>query len=254
MSKMRPLTDEQLRELLPLLHGADSTELKLTVPESDRYATVRSLDLDPLEARMRQVFFFDTPDLALNAAGVVVRARRIQDSAADTVIKLRPVRPDDLPEDLRRDDSFTVEVDAMPGGFVCSASFKGTSNNESVRAAARGEVPLRKLYSKRQRAFFRDHAPDGVDLDGLAMLGPIPVMKLKKLPTGLDRKIAVELWNYPDGSRILELSTKCAPEEAFQVAAEVRAYLTGLGIDLGAEQQTKTATALTYFAKQLKGT
>ena len=35
-----------------------------------------------------------------------------------------------------------------------------------------------------------------------------------------------ELWFYPDGSRILELSTKCKPEEAFDVAARTRAYLS----------------------------
>ncbi len=37
--------------------------------------------------------------------------------------------------------------------------------------------------------------------------------------------MVVELWLYPDGTRILELSTKCAPTEAFQVAAECRAFL-----------------------------
>jgi hypothetical protein len=40
------------------------------------------------------------------------------------------------------------------------------------------------------------------------------------------RKLVAELWLYPDGSRILELSTKCAPSKAFDVAAETRAYLT----------------------------
>jgi hypothetical protein len=251
VAEAKPLSGEQLNELFPLLRGADSTELKLTVPDSARVATVRALDLDPLDARIRQVFFFDTPDLALNTAGIVVRARRIQDAAADTVVKLRPIVPDDLPEDLRRDAAFVVEVDAMPGGFVCSASFKGSSTNEDVLAATRGARPIRKLYSKPQRAFYGDHAPEGIDLDALAVLGPITVLKLKKTPTAFGRKLAVELWMYPDGSRILELSTKCAPSEAFQVAAEARAYLAEAGIELGAEQQTKTATALRYFADQL---
>jgi hypothetical protein len=251
MSAGTPLTGEQLTELLPLLRGADSTELKLTVPDSARAATLHALDIDPLDARMRQVFFFDTPDLALNAAGVVVRARRIQDAAADTVVKLRPIVPDELPEDLRRDASFVVEVDAMPGGFVCSASFKGSSSNAAVLAATRGSQPIRKLYSKPQRAFYREHAPEGVELDTLAVLGPITVLKLKTTPTAFARRLAVELWMYPDGSRILELSTKCAPDEAFQVAAEARAFLSQAGVDLGAEQQTKTATALRYFADQL---
>ena len=251
MTAPKPLTGEQLGEMLALLRGADTAELKLTVPESERFAALQALQVDPLDARIRQVFFFDTPDLALNAAGVVVRARRIQDAVADTVVKLRPVVPADLRDELRKDPSFGVEVDAMPGGFVCSASFKGQSTNDAVKEAVAGGRSIRKLYSKAQRAFFAEHAPDGIDLDGLAVLGPIPVLKLKLRPAEFGRKLAVELWNYPDGSRILELSTKCAPSEVFQVAAEARAHLTGVGVDVSGKQQTKTATALRFFAKHL---
>ena len=57
---------------------------------------------------------------------------------------------------------------------------------------------------------------------------------------------------YPDGSRILELSTKCLPTEAFQVAAEARAFLHDRGVDLTGEQQTKTATALNFFSEELR--
>jgi hypothetical protein len=57
---------------------------------------------------------------------------------------------------------------------------------------------------------------------------------------GYDRKLVAELWPYPDNSMILELSTKCAPSEAFQVAAETRAVLTQRGVDLAGEQETKT--------------
>jgi hypothetical protein len=58
------------------------------------------------------------------------------------------------------------------------------------------------------------------------------------------------MWLYPDGSRILELSTKCAPEEMFQVAAESRAFLSSRGVDLSGKQQTKTRTALKFFAQR----
>jgi hypothetical protein len=61
--------------------------------------------------------------------------------------------------------------------------------------------------------------------------------------------MVAELWFYPDGSRILELSTKALPSEGFQVAAEARAYLSTKGVDLSGEQQTKTRTALEYFTK-----
>ena len=59
------------------------------------------------------------------------------------------------------------------------------------------------------------------------------------------------MWLYPDGSRILELSTKCLPTEAFQVAADARAYLIAKGVTLGGAQQTKTRTALEFFQGQL---
>ena len=48
------------------------------MPNEDRQTAIAALGMDPLDARLRQVFFFDTPDLALDRAGVVVRARRTQ--------------------------------------------------------------------------------------------------------------------------------------------------------------------------------
>ena len=42
---------------------SDSVELKLTVADSAIRSTADALGLDPLEAEIRQVVFFDTPDL-----------------------------------------------------------------------------------------------------------------------------------------------------------------------------------------------
>ena len=244
-------SDEQLQELSALMKDADSVELKVTIPESAQLPSVRALDLDPLQAEIRQVFFFDTPDLSLDTNGLVVRARRSQKKGDDTVIKLRPVVPSELPSDLRDLEDFGVEVDASPTGYVCSGSLKGFPKEGTVRKLITGDKPLRKVFSKEQQLLFAEHAPDGVSLDDLSTLGPLFVLKLKNAPEGFDRKLVTELWQYPDGSRILELSTKCEPSEAFQVAAEARAYLSSRGIDLGGEQQTKTRSALEFFAKQL---
>ena len=84
------------------------------------------------------------------------------------------------------------------------------------------------------------------------MLGPILVLKLKFTPEDLQRRLVAELWLYPDNSRILELSTKCAPAESFQVATEVRVFLTERGVDLSGEQETKTKKALEFFSEQLQ--
>ncbi len=246
------LTDEQLAEVLRLLRGSDSVELKVTIPEQAHRATIRGLPLDPVEAQPRQVFFFDTPELALNQAGVVVRARRIQGGRGDTVVKLRPVVPDDLPPDVRRSAAFNVEVDLMPGGFVCSGSMKGRSTGDEIRGVIAGEGPLRKIFTKEQRAFYDAHAPSGVTFDDLVPLGPTFVLKSRFMADELGRSLVAELWLYPDGSRILELSTKCLPAETFQVSAEARIYLKQHGVALGGVQQTKTKTALEFFSGELQ--
>jgi hypothetical protein len=245
------VTDEQLPELMSLLRGSDSVELKLTVPSAHQRAAIAELGLDALDAQIRQVVFFDTPDLALDKAGVVVRARRIQGRIGDSVIKLRPLVPDQVSKDMRRLSGFGVEVDAIPGGFVCSGRLKCEADSDAIRQVLLGERPLRKLYTKEQRALYRAHAPEGIELDDLAVLGPIFVLKLKWQPRDFARKMVAELWLYPSGDRIFELSTKCLPSEAFQVATETRVYLGGHGIDLSGEQQTKTRTALEFFSGEL---
>ncbi|MGH3127953.1 MAG: adenylate cyclase [Gaiellaceae bacterium] len=246
------LSDDELVSLLELAKKADSVELKLTVPAADHRTAISGLGLDPLEAQIRQVFFFDTPDLDLNAVGVVARARRIQGRSGDTVVKLRPVDPDGLPAELRLSPNVVVEVDAMPGGYVCSATLKAKASAPSVREAALGELPIRKLFSKEQRMFFTAHAPGELALNELSVLGPIFVLKQNFEPKELGRRMVAELWFYPDGSRILELSTKCTATNAFQVAAEARAFLSDKGVSLNGRQETKTKAALTFFSKQLR--
>jgi hypothetical protein len=247
------LPDEKLPELLELIGGSDSVELKLTVPEGYGRSAAAALGIDPLDAHLRQVYFFDTPDLALDSAGVVVRARRIQNGKDDSVVKLRPVVPADLPADVRRSKGFKVELDAMPGGFVCSASFKARWGEGHVKAAMVDGAPVSRLFSKKQRRFFAAHAPDGIALDDLSMLGPVLILKLKYKPKGFGRPLTVELWNYPDGGRILELSTKAPPGEAFEALAEARGFLTERGISLDGKQETKTRTALEFFSAELTG-
>jgi hypothetical protein len=206
------LEEERLEELLKLTAGADSVELKLTVPESDQYATAQAL------------------------------------------VKLRPVVPEQVPKRLRKSPAFVVEVDAVPGSFVCSGTLKAKVDNAEVRNIAFGRTSLESLLSDEQRKLFAEHAPEGIALDDLAVLGPILVLKLKFQPEGYAGQMVLEVWSYPDSSRVLELSTKCRPREAFQVAAETRVFLSKRGVDLAGDQETKTKKALEFFAQRLGGT
>jgi hypothetical protein len=239
---------KQIADVLALVQDADGVELKLTVEDNEQHSAITSLDIDVLDGEIRQVVFFDTPDLKLNRKGIIVRARRAR-KGGDTVIKLRPVVPAEIPSDLREFSGFKLEVDAMPGSLVCSGSLKGTVDNADVKVVLRAARPIRKLFSREQRKFYEAHAPKGIDLDSLTALGPINSLKLKFAPPNFRRMLVAEMWFYPDGSRILELSTKCKPQEAFHVVAETRAFLSGLGISLTGKQQAKTRRALEHFTR-----
>jgi hypothetical protein len=54
------LSADRLAQLLKLIKGVDSVELKLTVPDANRRSAVAALGMDPLDAQIRQVVFFDT--------------------------------------------------------------------------------------------------------------------------------------------------------------------------------------------------
>ena len=142
------------------------------------------------------------PDLALNAAGVVVRARRRQGEEANTVVKLRPVVPAELPEELRLFQDVQRRGGCDAGWFRVLCFVEGeAADNGQMREVAGGERSIRKLFSKAQRGFYATHAPDGLELDQLAVLGPIPTLKLKIKPKGFGRRLVGELWLYPDRSR-----------------------------------------------------
>jgi hypothetical protein len=248
------LSDQQLSELLDLLKQVDSVEFKLTVPENDRFSSAEAIGLDPLDAQIRQIYFFDTPDLKLQDQGVVLRARRVQQKADDSVVKLRPVVPGSLPAELRALEEFKVEVDAMPGKFICSGSLKGELGAKDIKATVVGTAKLASLFSTKQQDFYAAHAPSGLGLNDLSVLGPVLVHKYQVPSSGdFARKLDAELWLFPDGVRLLEVSTSCAPPELFDVQAEMRAYLTERGIVLGSQQQTKTSKALAYFSAKLRG-
>ena len=94
----------------------------------------------------------------------------------------------------------------MPGGkYVCSASMSAALGKDDVRPVAARTRPIRKLFSKQQRAFYDAHAPAGIALDDLSILGPIFVLKTKFTPERFGRPMVAEFWLYPDATAMLEL-------------------------------------------------
>jgi hypothetical protein len=250
---VQSMAPQELKKLLHQIRHAKSVEIKVSVPMAAHQRTVLGMGIDPVEAQPRHVYFFDTADHALNRAGLIVRARRIQGGTADTVVKLRPVDPAGIDAELKRSSAFKVEVDAMPDGkFVCSASYKGEATGEEVLEVTNGMQTVRSLFSKEQRAFYDAHAPKDIPMNSLLIQGPILTLKAKHRPKDFKRGMTIELWIWQDGKHILELSTKSAPAEALQAGVEFRNYLEAHGVDLKTKQETKTRTAMDKFKAKAK--
>ena len=242
------LGDCEIERLIALASEADCVELKLLVPQAIHTAVCANLGVDLESLRARTVYFLDTPDRALAHHGMVLRVRSIPRTPDHSVVKLRPVAPDEVPARLRNSKRFVVEIDVMPGGYVCSGALKARLGVRDVERAMAGRRPLQALFSKRQIALFARHAPAGVQIDDLSPLGPVDARRRKVRLEGLSLTLLVERWTYPDNFAILELSTRCQASHALPVLAQTAAALSACGVAPSAAQQTKTRTTLDVFS------
>jgi len=246
----RALTREQFIEMAKEMKKVGSVELKVSVPGNKRAALV-GLNLDVLQGRIREVYFFDTPELTLFKNGVVPRARRTQGGLDDTVVKLRPCDPTDLPGSVQKSPNLKVEMDITRGSYVVSASLKGERPEGAVKDAVSGKKSLEKLFTKEQRIFYEQHAPKGVTWSDLVPLGPAYVVVLKHRPSDFaGRKLTIEQWHYPGEIPLVELSTKTTPDGVLQTYLDASEFLKAHGLQAQGEQEPKTRKALEFFVKQ----
>jgi hypothetical protein len=241
----------ELERLIGLVTGADSVVLTITVPESDRRSVLTALGGDPLGAVIRQIAFINTPDLRLDRSGGVVRVRRTQQLPPDLTVKLHPVDPESLPPDIRGLPGLEVEVDALTSGFVCSCSAMHEMSVSRARDVLGGRLSVTEELSRAERALLDHAVADDLPVADLTVLGPVHVLRSRFVPEGFARRLVAELWFLPDGTRILELSTRCDPESAVSVAAETRRFLAHHGVDLEAAPDPQTSSALSILADQL---
>jgi hypothetical protein len=223
--------------------------MKITARAHDESEVIEALERAHVEPSTRQVYFFDTPDLALFEAGIVLRARLNHDGADDSTVKLRPVDPNAVADRWKDDPDLEFEVDSVGSEYITSAKLSAEQDRGEIRDAANGERSLRALFSGSQEDFLGEHAPGSadVDWDRLTALGPVDVRKWDVEPKQLGYEITVEEWVLPDRSDLVELSIKVSPEEAIEANERFVAYLRSRGFDTEGEQKTKTRTALEYF-------
>jgi hypothetical protein len=230
--------------------AVESVEIKLTVRADQEQMVHSALEREDVEPEKRQVYFFDTDNLDLYESGLVLRARKVQDDTDNTTVKLRPVVPGDIGERWKRLAEFSIEMDAMGEKLVCSAKLDSEQEGGEIDSVMEGKTDQRKLFTSDQEELIREFGPGGVDWDQIHPLGPVDTRKYELEMDELDHEVTVEIWVLPDGSDLVELSIKVAPDEAEDAGRDLREFLTSQGFDVGGDQQTKTRAALNFFSGQ----
>lgn len=225
----------------------DRVEVKIIVPELGHQTLASALRMRTVPTR--RVYFLDTPGFDLARRGLIVRVRTRGCGAGDSVVKLRRTRPGPLPRGVRRSRNLTVELDALPQRSWWTTAVACPLSTAVVRAAVQGAEPLQTLISAEQRRFLRAFTTTAHPLRELRVHGPIAVTRMVGEAPGGARKLVLESWAYPDGSRLHEVSTKCRPARAPRVADAIRWLLAERGIDATSVQQTKTGAALAHFGR-----
>ena len=222
-------------------------EIKITARAADEDAVRKALETADIEPESREIWFYDTPDLALFDLGLVLRARLVRGGADDSTVKLRPVDPATITEHWRDTPGFEIELDAVGADAICSAKLRVDQDRGEIAAVAAGKRPIRSLFSKTQERLVEEHWPDGLDWDSLTAFGPVAVRKWQFTPKDFDHEVTVEEWVLPDESDLVEISFKTTPQDAAFASEEFVEGLKRRGLDTEGDQQTKTRSALRYF-------
>jgi hypothetical protein len=232
----------------------DAVEIKVTVRPDQELRAERAMEVDEDTADVRVVYFYDTPSLDLFEAGVVLRARLVKGEGDESTVKVRPKKIRDLREIVRRAEGwrgqsgFKLEADWVGDRQVFSASLTTLQRRDEIDEVAKGKRTIDKLFSKDQERFLSAFCEDPVDFSKLCVMGPIRVLRWKLKHGDFPYVITVEEWRLPDGDDLVEVSIKAPPEEAREAQAAFDNHLREQRLDPQGAQETKTRTALKYFA------
>jgi len=235
-----------------LVSGANSIEIKVTIPESQVDSSLARFGLTIANDEERYVYFYDTPDLDLHRAGIITRARRVVGDQHDSTVKFRPVIPDHVASKWRTFSDFKIEADASEKGVTKSASFSMPVRKGVIKRIAAGEIAIEELFTKDQQAFLLSMANRNIDFSTMMVFGPLRAHRWKFEDPGCPWPITAEVWVREDGARMMEASIKAPVVQAAAAMGGFTAFLAEFGAERDVEEQAKTRWALMYYAEKLR--
>ena len=202
----------------------------------------------------RDIYFYDTPRLALAQHQIILRSRKttLGNDPDDSTVKLRGDIAHNVSDDWlhlegaesKQEFDMVVDKPKVPSFSITVAQHSG-----EIDDVKNGKRSVEKLFSRDQERFLRKYADRTLEWENLKPMGPVKaeIWKLRQ-PNGFDLNLTIERWNV-DGKLFLEISTRTDPKEADRVATHLKDFLESKGIKESDDPETKTKFVLSLFAQ-----
>lgn len=225
-------------------HGthADSVEMKtLLAPPAGAAAEALTGRHAPTWS-VRQSYLLDTEELDLLRAGVEVRLRRRARGKFDLAVSARR-RGTDL--GCYRPRGARVEYDVVPEGVWKDIEMRRDVDPATAASVIAGSAKAGELLSVTQSQWALTGGNETVDdarLSELRVHGPMVVRRVKVSAGGMGlHRVDLEHFRFPSGRELVELSTRCCPQEVPDIAAGFEQLLEERHVTVAPEYRTKTS-------------
>ncbi len=231
---------------------AYEVQLEASLASAGADAKIAALGM-PLETpEERTITFFDTSTRDLFKAGTVLRAKADAAGAASIEVKRAPLNPGDVDARIvsTPGGAFEYKVDVNLGPQGPGA--EGTPSCQLKSASTAFKVPtdaaqIAALFTADQQSLVKGGMPAGI-----MSLGPIKSKVWKFNGAPVAKKVKIEMWEMPDGSKVYEASADLkvmGPLASHQGLLDtqvpaLRKWLTDRGftvVERGAKSKTESA-------------
>ena len=223
------------------LHGQETCDEEVKLLLSPTQVQAAILALQARGETHGRVYFYDTRSLALLAKGVILRLR--EGAKIDITVKLRPPSGEKFLDPSGGRERYKCEVDLNDG--VENESFSVQNRSVAAKVPETGEA-IYQLLSEGQKKLLADSKVqiDWKRVERIAEIQSTSWVTRAHPPIG---KLSLELWEWQSG-RVLEVSTKVAPDHGQSTYIELRDLANKNGLALSPNQRSKTEIALGDFA------
>jgi len=200
--------------------------------------TVRSLHLEAARAERYEVWYVETADIALFRSGVVVRLR-IKGHSTELTLKFADPDCARIAPALLPAEQSKCEYDVRGASAAGAVSISRTLSDVELRALLAKPGDLQALLSPAQVEFLRHRGVWPLPAP-LVRLGPAQVQPYRRKGD----KFVVEVWQFPSGLRLLEISQKTKLASAPDLNAELQARLNRHQLAICPDQGSPAAAKL----------